>query len=734
MAITVNVDGVGKVNFPDGYTPEKIKFAIENDILPRMKVAQRDIRAEAGQMAADDTPVLKKGLVALGRGLTDVGQGAKQLYLHAKDALTAPSMSDLVQGNRESDRYDAEVADELARFKPLEDQTAGASIGRAVGAALPTLVVPGGTLARGAGAAIKVAAPAVGAKVAQSALADAALTGIAQGAVTATDADETHLGNAVKGAAGAAGAVLGLNFVAKLAAPVVKRIANYVNPVELAAGKVTPEVEAKLTADGIDLKSMTEEARTKLAEMAHSASVATATNPAAMARQVRLESLPVPIKTATQGQLSKDFAQNRLEQSLVKSATSGAPLREAFEKTDDALIQNLDKMRADTGSRIVNEGDAGRSVSAAVQKRIDDSMGNVDRLYNEARAKGELSGQIDLDPLTAFMNRNPGTNPYAESTLKAMKLAQEDKFGNLMPTHSISLDELERVRQRATKVAGTSADGTIRHDAGQLVKQIDEMIPADAGGDAYRAARAARREHAMQFEEPGVIDTVTGMSSRTDRKVPFEDVFKKTVVNGSIDDLRALKAQLSARNTAAPYAIPGESRQALKDIQGQTIQYLKDEATKNAHGQVSEAGLRRAYDSIGAEKMDMLFGSTVNKQFQNFLEAVKDLKVPPKGSTNPSGTAGELMDWVDRLLGMAPGGKIIGAVAKGGRQLIENAKAAGQVESAINPAGARSAADDAAREALQNERLRALMDGPGARRAKRYAGLLGGATAASAGP
>lgn len=727
MAITVNIDGVGKVNFPDNYTPEKIKFAIENDILPRMKTATRDIRAEGAQIAADETPPLQKGLVALGRGLTDVGQGAKQLLLHGAEAVGAAKPGSAAT-------YDAEVADELARFKPLEDQTQGASLGRAVGAALPTLLVPAGKLAGGAGAVISKVVPAAGAKVAQSALTDAALTGVAQGAVTATDAGETHTGNAVKGALGATGAVLGLNFVAKLATPVIKKIANYVNPVELAAGKVTPDVEAKLAADGIDLKSMTEEARTKLAEMAKTASVGVATDPAAIARQARLETLPVPIKTATQGQLSKDFGQNQLEQSLVKSASSGAPLREAFDKTDDALVQNLDKLRTDTGAKIVNEGDAGRSVSTAVQKRIDDSLGNVDRLYNEARAKGELSGQIDLDPLTAFMNRNPGTNPYAEATLKAMKLAQEDKFGNLMPTHSISLEELERVRQRATKVAGTSADGTIRHDAGQLVKQIDEMIPADAGGDAYRAARAARREHAMQFEEPGVIETVTGMASRTDRKTPFEDVFKKTVVNGSIEDLRALKAQLSARNTAAPYAVPGESQQALKDLRGQAVQYIKDAATNNAQGQVSEAALRRAYDSIGPEKMDMLFGSTVNKQFQNFLEAVKDLKVPPKGSTNPSGTAGELMNWVDRLLGMVPAGKVAGAAVKGARQLVDNAKAAGQVEAAINPTGTRAAADDAAREAMQNERVQKLLDGPAARRAKRYAGLLGGAAAANAGP
>ncbi len=37
MPIAVNIEGVGKVNFPDNYTPDQIKFAIEKDILPRVK-------------------------------------------------------------------------------------------------------------------------------------------------------------------------------------------------------------------------------------------------------------------------------------------------------------------------------------------------------------------------------------------------------------------------------------------------------------------------------------------------------------------------------------------------------------------------------------------------------------------------------------------------------------------------------------------------------------------------
>jgi hypothetical protein len=707
-----------------GLLPPEKKAMLDEAVKRGLVKAPVDHVAAGAQMAINDTPTMEKGLVSLGRGLTDVGQGAQQLYAMAADAV-APR-----KGQSRSDEINTRVQNELEQFKPFEEQVGGASIGRATGAALPTILIPAGKLAQGTGAVISKVAPAAGARVAQSVAADAALTGGALGGVMATGEGESHLGNAVAGTVAGAGTVGALNLAGKAASPVIRRVADAVNPTVVkdagiaANGKLTADTVRSLEKEGIDVASLTAETRDRLAKLAAGAVQGNPVTPAELARAARLENLPVPI-SGTKGQLSKDFGQNQLEQSLSKNSSSGGPLRDKFSEQDAKLIENLDKFRANTGAKTANSGDTGRSIDAALQARIEKSNANISSLYREAEKKGETMQKIDLDPLIQQLNKNPGTNPFAESQLKAMKLVKEVD-GNLMPTHTITLNDLELVRRRASKVSGTATDGTVRHDAGQLVKQIDAMIGDDVGGKAYQAARAARREHALAFEEPGVVQNVVGMKSRTDRSVPFEGVFKKTVINGSVDDLKLLKQTLLHNDPATREA----GVQALKNMRGEAMQYLKDAATNNAHGDTSEAALRRAYNQIGKDKMSELFGGNVSKQFANFLEAVKDLKVAPKGSYNPSGTAGELVNWVERILSpLTMTGRLGRAAVSGASKLAEGIQAGGKVSEAVNPMGGIAAANKAATVAQQNERIKALLEGPVSRRIKGGAAAVGAAAA-----
>jgi hypothetical protein len=852
--------------------------------------------------AVSDTPTWKKGLVALGRGMTDIGQGAQQLVRSGIEALPG-----VPRGAAGAEDYNAKVAEELRLFKPFEETVSGSSIGRAVGAALPTLALPVGTAARGAGAVISKLAPTAGARVAGSVAADAALTGAGQGALMATDTGETHLGGAAAGAAGGVAAVGALNVAGRVATPAIRALANRINPqAPIAAGMTTgaPGMSPELTAaviralekEGIDVPSLTADARARIAAMAADTVQGNPVTAKELARAARLQSLPVPIQ-GTKGQLSKDFAQNQLEQSLAKSTSAGAPIREAFATQDEKLIENLDKFRGQTGANIATEGDMGRSVDAALRARIKKSNANIGALYREAEKTGETLAPVDAQPLVDWLAANE-SNAVAAPAIDAIKnnllkigaievdkagaiiakasrpqtapesisqavrkigglkraerpditgghkgndtlftkdgiaidqmvprlrergfdinemdvdggvqqlrdmladeisgrakhfpigsegarartgVPDEAAFQDIMRQYNtassenskafnfndkdpgfiseqkwlddwrdaqvqalkaaskpqnvlgieprkfvakpVTINDLENIRKAAVNLGDASSNG---HYMSEVKKVIDGMTEG-VGGEAYQAARSARLQHALQFEEPGVIQNVVGMKSRTDRAVPFEDVFKKTVINGSIDDLKLLKRTLIANDPATREA----GVQALKDMRGQAIQYLKDAATNNAYETTSEAALRRAYNQIGPEKMQELFGGNVAKQFANFLEAVKDLKVPPKGTFNPSGTAGELVNWVDRILGFVPGGGIVKAGVKGAAKLAESAKASGQAAAAVNPID--PAANASATLAQQNERVRALLDSPTARKLKGRAAALIAAGAA----
>lgn len=721
---------IGRFEVPDGTTPEDAQAQISAHIESASKPQTvRDVIREIAIREAKNTPGWQLGLVNLGGGMTDLGQGISQLVRHGVEMLPG-----VPKGYAGAEEYDKKVAEDKHFRDVVEEVTPGGSIGRATGAAVPTILLPAGKFAEGAGAVLSKIAPAAGAKVAQSALLDAALMSGVQGGAMAAGEGETHLGNAAKGAVAGTATVGALNLLGKAATPLIRWGTNKIIPVATEGaglaenGALSDSAMSALRNAGINIANYTAQARDRLIKMAEEAVRGVPTSVEELARAARLESLPVPIQ-GTAGQVSKDFAQNQLEQSLAKNSSAGGPLRQAFADQEDRLVANLDAFKNRTGAKIANEGDAGRSANAAIQARIEKSNANIFDLYRAAEKKGETLEPVDTMPLVNWLSDNgaaaasvPAIKSIAD-TLKKFGAVKFDEAGNAIAGRPLSINEAEEVRKLAVNLG--KADNATGHYMSEAKKVIDKMTEG-AGGEAYQAARSARIQHAMEFEEPGVVQNVVGMKSRTDRAVPFEDVFRKTVINGSIDDLKTLKATLLANDKATREA----GVQAFKDLRGQAMQFLKDAATNNAYGDTSEAALRRAYNQIGPEKMQELFGGNTAKQFENFLEAVKDLKVAPKGSTNPSGTAGEMVNWVERILGpQTMTGRLGRAAVEGTRKLVSMGEERGQVASAVNAAANREAANNAAALAQQNERVKALLDTTLARNVKRGAAALATAKA-----
>lgn len=82
---SVNIQGIGKVNFPDDYTPDRIKFAIENDILPRVKgrladqvpgAVSTDVSRETPEGGRGFLETVRGGIDAAGTGLANLAGGA----------------------------------------------------------------------------------------------------------------------------------------------------------------------------------------------------------------------------------------------------------------------------------------------------------------------------------------------------------------------------------------------------------------------------------------------------------------------------------------------------------------------------------------------------------------------------------------------------------------------------------------------------------------------------------
>jgi len=105
MPQPINVEGVGVINFEDGMTPDQIKTAIVNDILPQYQQAQQTAPEESGFLrnyVADPLLSLGQGVIGLGEaavGLADIptfGYAGKGVEA-ASDAVFGGDLEDASQ-------------------------------------------------------------------------------------------------------------------------------------------------------------------------------------------------------------------------------------------------------------------------------------------------------------------------------------------------------------------------------------------------------------------------------------------------------------------------------------------------------------------------------------------------------------------------------------------------------------------------------------------------------------
>ena len=175
----------------------------------------------------------------------------------------------------------------------------------------------------------------------------------------------------------------------------------------------------------------------------------------------------------------------------------------------------------------------------------------------------------------------------------------------------------------------------------------------------YKESRALRAKYAREFENVGVIDKLLSKKPGTsDRSVALEDVFKHSILNGSLDDVRNVGKTLKK--------VGPEGEQAWKELQGQTIEHIKDQVTRSidrdVYGNpvVSPAKFERVIRELDQDgKLDYVFGKKGAQEVRDLLETAIAVNAPLKGAANYSNTASALIRALDRI-GGTPLGKIPG--------------------------------------------------------------------------
>lgn len=362
------------------------------------------------------------------------------------------------------------------------------------------------------------------------------------------------------------------------------------------------------------------------------------------------ESLPVPIPL-TRGQATRDPNQLRFELETAKGE-GGAALRNRYSDQNEKIVQNFDEWVDQTGAQAVgsNFADRAREVGSAVDKAIAGSANKdkaaINAAYKAADRSGEGGAPVELTSLVEHLNDavpDVATAPIIDTAIKRavrLGIASQERDGTLIPL-PVPLKNAEAMRKAISQAIDPMHAPNTRQ--GVIMKGLIDAATEEAGGPLYRQARNLRTRYAAKYENYATVrDLLRKDKGTQDRKVALGDVWDHTILKGGLDDIRQVRKVLQ---TAGP-----EGQQAWKELQGQTLTWLRDRALSNSatdqRGNTifSAAKFDSAIKLLEKEgKMQYVFGKKGAEQIRELNDLSKVIFTAPPGVVNTSNTASVLL-------------------------------------------------------------------------------------------
>jgi hypothetical protein len=391
----------------------------------------------------------------------------------------------------------------------------------------------------------------------------------------------------------------------------------------------------------------------------------------------RALSLPVPIKLS-KGEATKDFGQQAFEIETAKNFpdTVGKALIEGKADRNDAILKNFDAFVDANDKEFFSLRKVGKVVDDALTKSYDKDAGLVRAAYEKARAEGAMQDPIDYSPLTAYIQKQAPTVRAKLSPILDV-VDEEIARNDLANTGAMPINALEDIY----RVINENYDFNAPKHFIEMKNIINQMTE-NKGGEAYTVAKKLRQKLANKYENSSYVDKLlsTKKGYSKDRMVHLEDVFKHSILDGGLDDVKAVGYVLK---TSGPDGI-----KALNELKGQTIQYIKDEVTKSTKTDikgnpiVSPARFKAIVKELDDdEKLNYLFGKQNAQKIRDLLETTLDIHTNVDGSANYSNSSSAIIRGLD-LLGKFPIPKVLGA--KTAAELAKSRELKKKVEESLN--------------------------------------------------
>lgn len=367
--------------------------------------------------------------------------------------------------------------------------------------------------------------------------------------------------------------------------------------------------------------------------------------PEAVARTQMAQQLRVPVELS-KGQALRDLGQQKFEIETPKNFPElGKPLIEAQAKRNDAILQNFDAFVDATGKETYGLRETGRVVDKALVNAANKAKADINAAYTAAREAGETQQPVGYAPLKAYIDEQ---TPTVKRKLAPIISAVDEEIAKNDPKKlgQISINSLEDIYQFINK---NYEPGTVGETHAKAMKNIINQMTEGQGGELYQEARKLRTKYGREFENVGYVDKLLRTKpGTTDRAVAFEDVFDHSILNGSLDDVRAIGMTLKK---AGP-----EGQQAWKELQGQTVEYIKRKATnttdKDIYGNpvVMPRQFKTVVDTLDQDgKLDYVFGKQGAQEIRDLVAVTETVNAPLKGAANYSNTSSAIISGLDKI-------------------------------------------------------------------------------------
>lgn len=359
-------------------------------------------------------------------------------------------------------------------------------------------------------------------------------------------------------------------------------------------------------------------------------------------RRQRAESLSMP--GLTKGQAQRTFEQQQFERETAKSEV-GAPLREHYSDQNEAILKKFDQWVDQTGSEAPDLRTVGKVVDATLVTKAKQAKARIKDAYTKADESPEALTPIDHKALRDYISQQ---GPTVREKLAPILSAVEDqiKLNDPKGTGSITLKQAEDLRKIINKNAAPGSPDMVH---GIEMKKLIDASTEGKGGALYKTARDLRSAYSREFSDKATISKLLrNKPGTTDRAVALEDIHKHSILDGSMDDVREIKRTLQ---TAGP-----DGAQAWKELQGATINHLKEIATKSVQTDsrgnrvISPAAFDKSIKSLDADgRLDVIFGKKGAEQLRDLNQHILDVYTSPPGTVNTSNTTSALMRVLDKI-------------------------------------------------------------------------------------